>query len=60
DFKLIVPAGSNPWGDFLNGTALFNVAEDPDETEDLSRSVEFSGIRHRLETLLDDWWMPKQ
>ncbi|MDF1825721.1 MAG: sulfatase-like hydrolase/transferase [Verrucomicrobiales bacterium] len=58
DYKLIVPVGSNAWGGYLKKPALFNVAIDPREKEDLIESGEMEEVRSSLEVRLDQWWRP--
>jgi len=57
--KLIVPhahGGKNPWGDYLNEAALYDVAADPEEENDLSGDPRFAGEAARLHAILDAWW----
>ncbi len=59
DFKLIVPHahdGAAPWGDYLAGNALYNVAADPDEKHNLA-SLEPDRVQ-TLRRKLDAWWTP--
>lgn len=58
DYKLIVPRGSEAWGDFLSSPALFNVTKDPAEQSNLIGEESSREIVKRLLGLLDDWWKP--
>ncbi|NJM54737.1 MAG: sulfatase [Verrucomicrobiae bacterium] len=61
DYKLIVPHrhnGKKPWEEFLLQPALFNVATDPGEKNDLSSAPAHAGRLKELRRLLDDWWTP--
>ncbi|QDU37943.1 Choline-sulfatase [Maioricimonas rarisocia] len=63
NFKLIVPhtRGSKlPWGRYLEGPALFNVADDPRESVNLIDAPAHAMTRDRLRRLLDEWWLPDQ
>ena len=54
--KLIVPHGDDPWGNYLDQPALFDVVADPDETADLAGDRQHAADIGRLEKLLDAWW----
>lgn len=56
NFKLIVPHGKNPWGDYLRAEALYDLASDPREKRDLSDDPDKQAIRAELRALLDAWW----
>lgn len=58
DWKLIVPAREKPWGNYVAGPVLFNVAEDPRETKNRINDPEGAAIAARLANLLDSWWKP--
>lgn len=61
DFKLIIPHSQNdrrPWGDYLKAPALYNVARDPDEPDNLAPHPAQKSRVEKLRRLLDNWWMP--
>jgi arylsulfatase A len=62
DWKLIVPHSQNPkkvpWGSYLNSEALYNLKNDPLETNNLANGVAHSETVSQLRKLLDDWWKP--
>lgn len=58
NFKLIIPRGNNPWGDYLSKSALFNLAKDPDEKENLRLRVSSRTHAKALRRLLENWWQP--
>lgn len=58
DFKLIVTHGKNPWGGYLSGDALFDVANDPAETTNLIEDKRFQEVVSELRQELDSWWTP--
>ena len=58
NFKLTIPQGNKPWGNYLNQPALFNLARDPGEKDNLyhqaSSKVRVKAMRRQL----DKWWTP--
>ena len=58
NFKLIIPQGNKPWGNYLNKPALFNLAQDPGEKENLHLQASFQTRVKTMERLLDKWWQP--
>jgi uncharacterized sulfatase len=58
DYKLIVPHGAKPWGDYLKAEALFDVSRDPGESRDVSREAGSPEMVAVLRGLLDQWWKP--
>ncbi len=58
DYKLIVPHGAKPWGDYLKAEALFDVSRDPGESRDVSREAGSPETVAVLRGLLDQWWKP--
>ncbi|MDF1863139.1 MAG: sulfatase-like hydrolase/transferase [Verrucomicrobiales bacterium] len=56
DWKLILPVGDAPWGNYLKGPALYEVAVDPKETKNRISEEGSRVIAGQLEKLLDDWW----
>lgn len=58
DYKLIVPHGAKPWGNYLKGPALFDVTRDPGESRDLSGEAGSAETIAGLRGLLDQWWKP--
>jgi len=61
DLKLIVPHQRGKraaWNEYVAGPALFDLARDPTETQDLSGEPAQSVNVKRLRKLLDDWWTP--
>jgi len=58
DFKLIIPQGKKPWGNYLNKPALFNLGPDPGEKENLHLQAYFRTRVKTMERLLDKWWIP--
>ncbi|TVS16559.1 MAG: sulfatase [Planctomycetaceae bacterium] len=59
DYKLIVPtaaAGRKPWRAYLDGPALFDLAKDPHETENLIQREDLADTVADLRRLLDHWW----
>lgn len=60
-YKLIVPHRHGvhpPWKQFLQHPALFDISNDPGETEDLFLRPEVRVVRDELMGLLDQWWTP--
>jgi arylsulfatase A len=55
-YKLIVPEGANPWGNYLKSAALYDVAGDPRETRNLIDAPKHQGTVANLRRQLDDWW----
>ena len=58
-YKLIVPKvaeGQLPWRSYLDGPALFDLAQDPHETRNLIDSENLADTVTQLRGLLDDWW----
>jgi uncharacterized sulfatase len=58
DYKLIVPHGENPWGDYLKAEALYRVSEDPSEKRDLRDEPGLAETVTELRSILDQWWTP--
>ncbi len=56
DYKLIVAHGEKPWGDYLAGEALYDVANDPAETTNLADQPGQQEKIKQLRALLDEWW----
>jgi uncharacterized sulfatase len=58
DFKLIVPhpKDGKVWGDYGNLIQLYNLAEDPNETENLASDPRSRPTVDRLHVMLDRWW----
>lgn len=54
-YKLIVPTGSKPWGNYLQSSALFRVSTDPGEKENLFGLESLTEIRESLEDQLEEW-----
>jgi len=62
DYKLIAPhsqPGANPWGGYLSKPALFNVAQDPGERNNLADQSDQTRRIARLEKMLNHWWTPE-
>ena len=60
-FKLIVPhlhGSEKPWGDYLQKNALYDLALDPHEQNNLIESPSHQESIARLSALLDEWWNP--
>lgn len=60
-FKLILPHsrdGKIPWGGYLTQPALFDIAADPRETENLADETQYQPEILRLTELLNNWWTP--
>ncbi len=55
-YKLIVPNGDDPWGDYLSRPALFDVVNDPKETINRIDEKELLKTVSELEVELDSWW----
>ncbi len=64
NMKLIEPHhradGSQPWGNYLQSTALYDIAADPFEERDLSKSADYQSVVRGLRKRLDQWWNPSQ
>ena len=58
NFKLILPKGNKPWGNYLDKPALFNLARDPVEKENLHLQASSRTHVKTMERLLDKWWIP--
>ena len=62
NLKLIEPNspsdGSNPWGNYVEATALFDLANDPFEQQDLARLPQYQEEKAGLLKALDRWWTP--
>ncbi|MEM1442852.1 MAG: sulfatase-like hydrolase/transferase [Verrucomicrobiota bacterium] len=58
DYKLIVPQGPDPWGNYVEEPALFRVSEDPQEQKNLSSEPGLEKVVTELRGELDDWWDP--
>lgn len=59
DYKLILPtatAGRKPWRAYLDGPALFDLAVDPHETENLIQREDLADTVADLRRWLDHWW----
>lgn len=56
EHKLIVAKGENPWGGYVDGAVLFDLAKDPGEERNLGGMHEFSEIKAGLRRELDSWW----
>jgi uncharacterized sulfatase len=62
-YKLIVPHSRQrrpPWNGYLDGTAIFDLVADPNETRNLIEDPKLSNIVQRLTTELDQWWDPAE
>ena len=57
-YKLIVPHGERPWGDFVGGPALYEVANDPTEQIDLITDAALQELAGEMKRELDQWWNP--
>ncbi len=55
-YKLIVPHGERPWGDYLDRPALYNVANDPTEQVDLINDAAHQDLQGEMKRELDRWW----
>ena len=55
-WKLIVPHGRDPWGGYLEKSALYHVVDDPEEQSNLIGSPEQSQLVAELRAVLDGWW----
>lgn len=55
-YKLVVVHGEEPWGGFLEGDALYHVAEDPGETRNRIGDPALRTTVEELRALLDAWW----
>jgi len=58
NFKLTIPQGNKPWGNYLNQPALFNLAQDSDEKKNLYSQPSSQTRVKTLRRLLDKWWTP--
>jgi len=58
NFKLILPQGDNPWGNYLNKPALFNLARDPGEKDNLYHQASSKARVKAMRRQLDKWWTP--
>ena len=58
NYKLIVPSAEDAWGNYLNTESLFDLEEDPGETNNLAREAKFRPIKASLRSMVDDWWTP--
>ncbi len=58
DYKLILPQGSQPWGNYLTEPWLSNVIRDPKETTNLINDPAHKLRLIELRSLLDTWWTP--
>ncbi len=61
EFKYVYPhthGKKAAWGDYLEEPSLFNVVEDPDESENLLGKPEYEAKGQELKRLLDQWWSP--
>ncbi len=59
DYKLIVPtsgAGQKTWRTYLDGPALFDLAKDPHETENVIHRKDLADTVADLRQQLDHWW----
>lgn len=56
DYKLILPQGEKPWGNYLKKDALFNLAEDPTEMQNLITDPDLAPVVARLRNAIDAWW----
>ena len=57
-FKLIVPEGEAPWGGYLEGPALYDLAADPHEQINLADDPDQTETITDLRARLDAWWDP--
>ena len=55
-YKLILPRGSKPWGNYLNGPALFDVKQDPDESQNLISFPQHQSTVTALSERLNKWF----
>ncbi|MDF1742427.1 MAG: sulfatase-like hydrolase/transferase [Gimesia sp.] len=64
NLKLITAHNQNAqgktWNDYLREDALFNLAGDPQETNNLIRKNSSAASLIELRTLLDAWWNPEK
>ncbi|MEX2579967.1 MAG: sulfatase-like hydrolase/transferase [Verrucomicrobiales bacterium] len=56
DYKLIATHGEDTWGGYLESDALFHVAEDPAEKENLIDDPALAEVVASLRGRLDAWW----
>ena len=56
EYKLIVPTGSEPWGNYLGSPALFRVSHDPEEKENLFGLPSVKGKSESLQDRLEKWF----
>ena len=56
DYKLIIPETDNYQGD----PELYNLANDPEERNNLAGRPEFEAKVRELQVLADEWWKPGQ
>lgn len=56
DYKLIVPQGEAPWEGYLNGEALYIVAEDPGEQQNRIGEAGMAAVAGELRGRLKAWW----
>ena len=57
-YKLIVPHGKAPWGNYLKSPSLFNLKLDPSEQTNLIHEPAHKPIVQSLKQQLDAWWNP--
>ncbi|WP_298868845.1 sulfatase-like hydrolase/transferase [uncultured Gimesia sp.] len=64
NLKLITAHNQNAqgktWNDYLREDALYNLADDPGETNNLIRHNSSAASVTELRTLLDAWWKPEK
>jgi uncharacterized sulfatase len=63
DFKLIIPhshKGQPAWNAYLNQPALFHLASDPTETQNLAFDPTHQATFAQLKAQLDAWWNPSK
>ncbi|MDZ4850196.1 MAG: sulfatase-like hydrolase/transferase [Pirellulaceae bacterium] len=61
DFKLIVPhshQGPAAWKNYLEGPALFNIARDLEEKNNLAGQPQYAATLQELQSTIDEWWTP--
>jgi uncharacterized sulfatase len=58
DYKLILPQGPKPWGNYITGPVMFTIKEDPGETQNLIGKSELKPITKVLKRRLNEWYSP--
>lgn len=58
DWKLILPQGQTPWGNYLNEPALYNIRIDPRESVNRASDDTLTQLVLALRKKIDEWWTP--